>query len=136
MSYKQQFVLSICNGLTIFPVVLLNFTLSFALYKLGDRRNKSKFFIFVLLISDTMFGLVAVPVHVVLSTALGSERSCWFERAFLFAAQSNGHFSFYTIMVISLESYLHVGSALRYGVQSQRWKRDITKHTELQNSYR
>ena len=119
LSGQQQLVLSICVGLTIIPVVALNFALSFALYKLGDWRNKSKFFIFVLSISDTIFGLVAVPAHVVLSTALGSERSCWFERAFLFAAQSNGHFSFYTIMAIALERYLHVTSALRYGVESR-----------------
>ena len=66
-----------------------------------------------------MFGLVAVPSKVVLSTALGSERSCWFERAFLFVAQTNGHFSFYTIMAIALERYLHVTSALRYGVESR-----------------
>ena len=119
LSDQQQLILSICFGLTILPVVILNFALSFALYKLGDWRNKSKFFIFVLSISDTIFGLVAVPAHIVLSTALGSERSCWFERAFLFAAQSNGHFSFYTIMAIALERYLHVTSALRYGAVSR-----------------
>ena len=119
LSDQQQLVLSICLGLTILPVVILNFALSFALYALGDLRNKSKFFIFVLSISDTVFGLVAVPAHVVLYTALGSERSCWFERAFLFGAQTNGHFSFYTIMAIALERYLHVTSALRYGVESR-----------------
>ena len=119
LSDQQLLVLSICFGLTILPVVILNFALSFALYKLGDWRKKSKFFIFVLSISDTLFGLVAVPAHIVLSTALGSERSCWFERAFLFVAQTNGHFSFYTIMAIALERYLHVTSALRYGVESR-----------------
>ena len=119
LSDKQQLVVGISSGLTIVPIVALNFALSFALYKLGDWRKKSKFFIFVLSISDTVFGLVVVPAHIVISTALGSERSCWFERAFLFVAQTNGHFSFYTIMAIALERYLHVTSALRYGVENR-----------------
>ena len=119
LSDQQKLALGLSSGLTIFPLVVLNFALSFALYKLGDWRKKSKFFIFVLSISDTVLGLVAVPAHLVLATALGSERSCWFERTFFFIALTNGHFSFYTFMAIALERYLHVASALRYGAESR-----------------
>ena len=74
---------------------------------------------FVLSVSDTVSGLVTVPAYVILGTVLGRKLSCWFERANLFVAQTNLHFSFYTILAIALERYLHITSALRYGVESR-----------------
>ena len=115
----QHLIMSICLGLTVLPIVLFNFALSFALYKIGEWRNKSKFFMFILSISDMLVGLVTVPVHVIFHTVLSNQRSCWFERVFLFVGQINGHFSFYSLMVIALERYLHITAALRYGVESR-----------------
>ena len=135
LSNQQQLALGTTSGFTIFPLVVLNFALSFALYKLGDWRKNSKFFIFILSISDTILGLVAVPAHLVLATALGRKRSCWFERTFFFVALTNGHFSFYTFMAIALERYLHVASALRYGAESRGIAGYLTRLTSTSKGH-
>ena len=123
----QHITLGICLGFTILPIVALNFALSFGLYKVGGWRNKSKFFIYILSISDVIFGLFTVPANVVLVTLLGSERNCLIEKAFLFVGQINGHFSFYSIMAIALERYLNITAALQYGVESQGIKGKLTR---------
>ena len=129
LTKHQHLIMSICLGLTIIPIVLLNFALSFALYKTGEYRNKSKFFVFLLSMSDMLVGLVTVPAHVVFHTVLSSQRCCWFERLYLFVGQSNGHFSFYSLMVIALERYLHITAALRYGVESRGVAGKLTRLT-------
>ena len=129
LSDQQRLVLSISYGLTIFPIVVLNFALSFGLYKLGDWKQKSTFFVFVLSVSDTVSGLVAVPAYVILGTVLGRERSCWFERVSLFVAQTTLHFSCCTILAIALERYLHITSALRYGIESRGMAGYLTRLT-------
>ena len=111
----QKLALTSCFGLTILPVVLTNLALCFGMYKSGDWKRKSKFFIFTLGISDTLFGLVTIPNNVVLMTLFGDRRSCRFETVFLFIGQTNGHVSFYMMMAIALERYLNVAISLKFG---------------------
>ena len=112
----QRLIVASSLGLTILPVVLTNLALSFSLYKSGEWKKKSKFFIFALGISDTLFGLVTIPNNVVLMTLFGDRRSCWFETVFMFIGQTNGHISFYMMVIIALERYLSVATTLNLGI--------------------
>ena len=137
--YLQQYqhlTLAFCFSLTVLPVVLLNFALSFGLYKVGELRKKSKFLIFALGISDTVFGLVVIPLNIILVTALKYQRSCWFETTFLFVGQANGHFSFYTVMAIALERYLNIVSALKFGAETQSLTGRITRSISSKKGHR
>lgn len=111
----QHLTIAISFSLTILPVTLANFALSYGLYKVGDWKRKSKFFIFALGISDMLCGLVTIPSNVLFVTKLSYERVCWFEITFLFVGQANGHMSFYLLMAIALERYLNVMAALKFG---------------------
>ena len=114
LTNKQSTTIAVCYAVTIFPIVLLNSALCFALYTTGKVAKASRFLIFILSLSDCMTGLVTIPASVVLTTALSHKRNCWLEMSVMFFGQSNGHFSFYITMAIAMQRYLKVTPSLKF----------------------
>ena len=106
LTKKQNLTLSLCYGSTVIPVVMLNSILCYSLGMLGQWKKPSKFFIFLLAVSDALMGLVSIPATIILTSVFSHQRHCLIERLVVFVGQTNGHFSFYITLAIALQRFV------------------------------
>lgn len=108
LSANQNIAIGASYSIAILPSILLNSALSYALYKTGQLKKKSRLLVCCLSLSDLFSGLVTIPGSAVLFAVYGKTRICHFERPFLFVGQVNGHFSLYVLVLIAMQRYFAV----------------------------
>ena len=100
--------------LTLVPcTTATNLVLLLFLVRTRQYRNTMSWLIMILSTSDCILGVITTPVLVVLFSKYQRTRSCMLEKASLFMAQSNSHFSAYLIFLIALNRCLNLNSDFR-----------------------
>lgn len=98
----------------LIPVVIAtNVCLAWSLYKTKLLNSRSRWYIFLLCLSDLAVGLVTLPLYLVLFTKLRRRLNCWFEYATAFVSQWTFNTSLYLIALISFHRWLKISPELR-----------------------
>ena len=111
----QQLTTWACCSFLLSPITLLtNSMLLYALYKTKQLATITSKFIVVISVSDLCTGTLVLPVTAAMILAKDSLRSCAFQLTTQFLAFMFAYFSFFVLMCISLDRYIHVTKLNRY----------------------
>ena len=97
------------------PITIIsNSALIYGLYKTQQLTTITNKFIFVMNICDLGTGMVLLPLMAVMICLTNTIRSCFFELFVQYIALLLAYFSFFMLMCISLDRYIHVTKLNKY----------------------
>ena len=95
-------------------VIISNSALIYSLYKTQQLATVTNRFVLLMTISDLGTGIVYLPLLVVMISLKNTVRSCIFELFLQYIAFMFAYFSFFMLMSISLDRYIHVTKLNNY----------------------
>ena len=113
LTTTQATIIGSLQAVLIPFIISINFTLAYAMYKTKLLNSRMRWYVFLLTISDGLYGITSVPLMAVLFIKYAKTTVCNIEFATIFLMQFNMNVSLYFILLIAFHRYLKLDPELK-----------------------
>ena len=112
LPWWSRIVLALIFAVVALAAVVANSVLIYALYKTNQLVSITHKFVLIMNLSDLCSGVISLPLIIAVITM--RQRACAFDLAVQFVIFLFAYFSFFILMTISVDRYIHVTKLNRY----------------------